>query len=162
MLNPAARSSGECAGVAWPALNGDFGRLLASAISRSDTPQGDALIDARTQDLYGMGLVPKLAKAPRCWLLNHSSDKRSASTGFQSMIAVLDDVVADYNMAVETASGKIWSWQVYRPPAPFDHVYSRLASVLESFFRSGDAPWPPQRALVTAKALHLFQQKHHT
>ena len=149
---------------AWPALNGDFGRLLASAVSRSDTPQGDALIDARTQDLYGMGLVPKLAKAPRCWLVNHSAPpgQKSVSNGFQTVLAVLDGVVADYNMAVETGSGKIWSWQVYRPPAPFEHVYSRLASALEAFVRSGDPPWPPQRALVTAKALHLFQQKHHT
>src|SRR5262249_21197895 len=32
--------------------------LLSSALSRSHTPQGDALLDARTQDLVGLGLVP--------------------------------------------------------------------------------------------------------
>jgi hypothetical protein len=76
------------------------------------------------------------------------------------MLAVLDGVVADYNIAIETASGKIWSWQVYRPPAPFEHVYSRLAATLEAFFRSDDHPWPVQRSLTLAQALELFQKQH--
>jgi hypothetical protein len=133
----------------WPALNGSFAPLLASAISRSDSPQGDALVDSRTQDLVGLGLVEKLAKAPRCWALRHAS-------ALHSMVAVMDGVVADYNVAVETGSGKVWSWQLYRPPSPFEHVYSRLAAALERFFRSGEPPWALRRSLVTAQALEGF------
>jgi hypothetical protein len=137
----------------WAPLNGEFSQLLASALSRSDTPQGDALVDCRTQDLVGLGLVQKLAKSPRCWKLSHSN-------GHSSMIAVLDGVVADYNIAVETSGGKIWSWQLYRPPAPFEHVYSRMAAVLERFFRSGESPWPLNRSIVTAHLLEEFASRH--
>ena len=139
------------------ALEDEFGPLLASALSRSDSPQGDALTDARTQDIFGLGLVPKLAKAPRCWRLRLSSPSHR-QPAFPAMLAVLDGVVADYNLAVETATGKICSWQVYRPPGPFEHTYSRLAGSLESFFRSGDPPWPADRALITAGALELFEK----
>ena len=70
--------------------------LLAAALSRSHSPQGDSLADGRTQDIHGLGLVPKLARNPRGWLLEHRDGLRSA-------ILVLDGAVTDFNFAVRAA-----------------------------------------------------------
>ena len=47
---------------------GDAGRyskeLLVSALSRSDTPQGQTIADGRTQDLVAKGELPKLVEEP--------------------------------------------------------------------------------------------------
>ena len=39
-------------------------KLLASALSRSDTPQGFTLVDGRTQDLTAPGVLQKLVEKP--------------------------------------------------------------------------------------------------
>jgi hypothetical protein len=127
----------------WPWL------LLAAAISRSDTPQGDPVTDGRTQDLVGLGLVPKLARDPRGWLIEHRD-------GLRSTILVLDGVVADFNVAVQARDGRIFSAQLYRPPAAGEHHFSRLAEVIEDFFRTGQAPWPVQRSVLIAGLLENF------
>lgn len=135
----------------WPA--GEQGEwswpLLAAAISRSNTPQGDPVKDGRTQDLVGLGLVPKLARAPRGWLLEHNDGLRSA-------LLVLDGVVADFNFAVRTQDGSVISAQIYRPPFPADQQFSRLAEVMEKFFESGKPPWPVERNILTAGLLEVF------
>jgi hypothetical protein len=123
--------------------------LLAAAISRSDSPQGDPVKDGRTQDLVGLGLVPKLATEPRGWLLEHRDALRSA-------ILVLDGVVADYNFAVRARDGRIFSAQLFRPPPPGEHHFSKLVAALEDFFRTGKPPWPVQRNLLVAGLLEIF------
>jgi hypothetical protein len=123
--------------------------LLAAALSRSNTPQGDPMRDGRTQDLVGLGLVPKLAKAPRGWLLEHHDGLRTA-------LLVLDGVVTDFNFAVRAAGGRIHSAQLFRAPSPGDHQYSRLAAVLDDFFVSGKEPWSVKRNLLVAALLELF------
>ena len=102
--------------------------LLAAAISRSDSPQGDPVKDGRTQNLAGLGLVPGLARDPRGWVLQHRD-------GLKSTILVLDGVIADYSFAVQAGDGTVTSAQLYRPPAPAQHQFSRLAAVLEDFTR---------------------------
>ena len=123
--------------------------LLAAAISRSDSPHGDPVKDGRTQDLVGLGLVPKLATEPCGWLLEHRDGLRSA-------ILVLDGVVADFNFAVRARDGSIFSAQLFRPPPPGEHHFSRLAAVLEDFFQTGKPPWPVQRNLLIAGLLETF------
>ena len=123
--------------------------LLGAAISRSDSPQGDPARDGRTQDIVGLGLVPKLATEPRCWLLEHRDGLRCA-------ILVLDGAVADFNFAVRTRDGTILSAQLFRPPPPGEHQFSRLAAVLEDFFRTGKPPWPVQRNVLIAGVLEIF------
>ncbi len=137
--------AGEKGEWSWP--------LLAAAISRSNTPQGDPVKDGRTQDLAGLGLVPKLARAPRGWLLEHAD-------GFRSTLLVLDGVVADFNFAVRTQAGSVISAQLYRPPLPADHQFSRLAEAMENFFSSGKPPWLLARNTLTAGLLEVFA--HHT
>jgi hypothetical protein len=124
-------------------------RLLAAAISRSNTVQGAPLKDGRTQDVVGQGLVPSLATRPRGWLVEHHDDVRTA-------LLVLDGLVADYNFAVRRADGGVVSAQLYRPPPPMQDQFSRLATVLEDFFRTGKAPWPIQRSVVIASSLESF------
>ncbi|HEY8746468.1 MAG TPA: hypothetical protein VIM11_00730 [Tepidisphaeraceae bacterium] len=124
-------------------------RLLAAALSRSDSPQGDPVRDGRTQDLLGLGLVPGLARSPRAWVIDHTDDVRST-------ILVLDGVIADFNFAVELANGSIVSAQLYRPPAPQRHEFSRLAAVIERFFVSRKSPWLPRRSVLTSGLLGAF------
>jgi hypothetical protein len=125
--------------------------LLGHALSRSDRPQGDPVTDGRTQDLVGLGLVPQLARQPRGWLLEHRD-------GLRSMLLDLDGVVDDFNFAVKTGGGQIISAQLHRPPGVAQHQFSRLAGILERFFRTGDVPWPVPRSLLVAGLLELFDQ----
>jgi hypothetical protein len=118
--------------------------LLAAAISRSNTTQGDPVRDGRTQDLVGLGLVQKLARDPRGWIIEHRD-------GLHSTILVLDGVVADFNFAVRARDGTITSAQLYRPPAPNRCEFDRLAMVLEDFFVTRSAPWPIEHSLFTAQ-----------
>jgi hypothetical protein len=123
--------------------------LLAAALSRSHTPQGNALLDGRTEDLVGLGLVPKLARNPRGWLLEHRDGLRSA-------ILFLDGVVADYNFAVRTLDGSVISAQLLRGAPPAEQHFSRLAGTVDDFFRTGKAPWPIERNLLIAGLLEAF------
>jgi len=135
--------AGEKSLWSWP--------LLAAALSRSHTPQGDAVLDGRTQDLAGLGLVPKLARNPRGWLLDHRDGLRTA-------ILVLDGVVADFNFAVRLQRGDVLSAQLFRAPPPAEHHFSRLAAAMEDFFRDGPRPWPVERNLLIAGLLEIFRK----
>jgi hypothetical protein len=120
--------------------------LLAAALSRSDTPQGDAVADGRTQDLVGLGYVPKLARKPRGWLIEHRD-------GVRSTVLVLDGVIADYCLALKTSDGSMISAQLYQPPKPAQHQFSRLARVVDDFFHGAAAPWPIEQSVLSAGLL---------
>ena len=125
--------------------------LLAAAISRSDSPQGDPVRDGRTQDIVGLGLVPGLARDPLAWLVEHRD-------GLRSSILILDGVVADIDFAVRTKGGEVISAQIYRPPEPARHEFSRLAEVIETFFTGARPPWPVERSLLMVGALEVFDR----
>lgn len=125
--------------------------LLASALSRSDSPQGDPVLDGRTQDLVGLGLVPKLARNPLAWLIEHQD-------GLRTTILVLDGVVADCNFAVRARDGRVLSAQLFHAPAPAEHHFSQLAATIEDFFRSGKPPWPVRRNVLIAGLLEAFRK----
>ena len=125
--------------------------LLSAALSRSDSPQGDAIKDGRTQDLVGLGLVPKLARDPHGWLLEHTD-------GVRTVLLVLDGVVADFNFAVRLTDGSDLSAQLFRAPTPGQEHFSQLAAKLEDFFRTGEPPWPVSRGLLTAGLLDACRQ----
>ncbi len=118
--------------------------LLGAAISRSNTTQGAAVRDGRTQDLVGLGLVKKLARNPRGWIVEHID-------GLRSTILVLDGVVADINFAVRSRDGAIISAQLYRPPGPNRAEFDRLAGTLEQFFTTRHSPWPVERGLFVSR-----------
>jgi hypothetical protein len=133
----------------WPNLKKDFWPLVKSAISRSDTPQGDAALDGRTQDVVKLGLIESLAKNPRGWLIEYRD-------GFLAALLVLDGVLADYNFALQTKEGRIISAQLYRPPTPGEHHYSNLAAAIDQFFDTGTPPWPLEQNLAIVELLERF------
>lgn len=143
LAGPELWRAGDRGDWSWP--------LLSTALSRSDSPQGDTLLDGRTQDLVGLGVVPGLAREARGWLLEHTDGVRSA-------LLVLDGVVADYNFAVRLQSGREISAQLFRAPAPAEEHFSQLAAVLEDFFRNGRPPWSVLRSLLTAGLLEAARQ----
>ena len=124
--------------------------LLAAALSRSHSPQGDSVADGRTQDIHGLGLVPKLARNPRGWLLEHRDGLRSA-------LLVLDGVVADFNFTVHAADGTMLSAQLFRAPLPMEQHYSRLVGAMENFFIGQTPPWKIERSLLTTALLETFR-----
>jgi hypothetical protein len=129
--------------------------LLAAALSRSDSPQGNALIDGRTENLVRLGLVQKLVRKPRGWLLEHRDGLRTA-------VLVLNGVVGDYNVALQTGDGSILSTQIYRAPKPARHEFSRLAAVVEDYFTAGTPPWQAGRSLLTAELAEAFGKVAHS
>lgn len=124
--------------------------LLAAALSRSHSPQGNSVTDGRTQDLAGLGLVPKLARHPQAWLIEHRD-------GLRTTLLVLDGVLADFNFAVRTAGGRVFSAQLFRAPPPLEQHYSLLAAAVEDFFETRKLPWPLERNLLIAGLLEAFR-----
>jgi hypothetical protein len=132
----------------WAALKSDFSPLVKSAIARSDSPQGNALQDGRTEDLVRLKMLEGLVKTPRALLLDVGEIKCA--------ITVMNGALADYNVAAQSRSGAIASAQVHRSPPPGQHHYSRLAAMLEKYFRTGAPPWPPeQNVFMTDLFEHL-------
>jgi hypothetical protein len=128
-------------------LEGRTGQLLAAALSRSDSPQGNSVADGRTQDLYVKGLVPKLAREPRLWVLEHRD-------GLISRVAALDGVINDTVLAVYAGGSRIVSTQLYRPPPPAEALHDRLVEAVRQFI-GGKSPWPPSRGMRLAEILEL-------
>ena len=124
--------------------------LVTAALSRSHTPQGNAILDGRTEDLAGLGLVPKLARDARGWLLEHRDGVRSA-------LLVLNGVIADVNVAVAVRDGSTISAQLFRPPRPQQEQYSRFAASLLEFFASGREPWPAARSLREVQLIEAMR-----
>ena len=127
--------------------NGDWPwPLLAAAISRSNTTQGDPVRDGRTQDIVGLGRLQKLVAQPRGWLIEHRD-------GLRSTVLVLDGAIADINLAVRSRDGLIVSTQLYRPPAPNRSEFDRLAAVVDEFLASRNPPWPIERSRLVAQLM---------
>jgi len=124
--------------------------LLAAALSRSHSPQGDAVLDGRTQDIAGLGLVPKLARRPQAWLLEHCD-------GLRTSVLVLDGVVADLSFAVRATDSRVFSAQLFRAPPPVEQHFSLLAAAVEKFFLTRKSPWPLERNLLIAGLLETFR-----
>ncbi|MCZ6794911.1 MAG: hypothetical protein O7J95_15005 [Planctomycetota bacterium] len=123
-----------------------FQELLASAVSRSDTPRGDPERDGRTQDIVGKGLLPELVQRPVLALLEHADGLRSA-------VVRLDGAVRDFNFAVRDTAGRVTSAQLYRPPPPGEHHYDRLAALLDEFFVHRRPPHPFERNVLVGALL---------
>lgn len=131
------------------AYSREWSDLLSSAISRSNTIQGDPVLDGRTQDVFGSRRLETLAPNARAWIIEHHD-------GLISAIFVLDGALADFNCALQLRDRTILSAQLYRPPAPAQDHFSGLAAVIEAFFQSGEPPWQADKPLHVAAALETF------
>ena len=127
------------------------GKLVAAALSRSNTTQGGALRDGRTQDIYGLGLLPTLAKTPRAIIMQGQS-------GIRATILILDGAIADTTLAFSDETGAIFSTQLYRPPAPNREEFSRFAATIEDFFHSGTAFQSADQSYFVADFFDRFRE----
>lgn len=116
-------------GEAWKlACAIEWRELLAAAVSRSNTIQGDPEKDGRTQDIVGLQLLEKLAAKPRAWTIGFAG-------GLGAAVFDLTGALEDLNFAAATEAGVV-STQFYRPPLPMQDHFSPLAEQIERFFRA--------------------------
>jgi hypothetical protein len=114
------RKSGESGVAAVQMIEGDAvwkamddGRyskeLLTAALSRSDSPQGQAVVDGRTQDLVAKGELPKLVKTPAAYFLEYRD-------GLKATLLMLNGAVKDFNFAARIKGAGIQSTQFFLSP----------------------------------------------
>ncbi|MBT6237965.1 MAG: hypothetical protein HOI50_06385 [Verrucomicrobia bacterium] len=125
--------------------------LFSAAASRTNSKQGDATIDGRTQDIVGLGMVPKLAKDTRAWIFKHND-------GLKSTIITVDGILNDDNFAARTKAGDTLSAQFYRPPKPNDHQFSRMMDRITSFLIDGENAFSEKRTLLWGNVIRALQE----
>ncbi|RPI18897.1 MAG: hypothetical protein EHM65_01880 [Acidobacteriales bacterium] len=129
---------------------GDEGRwskqLLTAALSRSDTPQGLTVTDGRTQDMLAHGELPKLAKNPAVYFIEHND-------GLKTTLLMLNGALQDYNFAARVRGLGVQSTQFLLTPVPNVTYSARLVSKIEDLFETGRAPYPVERTLIVSGIL---------
>lgn len=129
---------------------GDEGRyskeLLTAALSRSDSPQGQSVVDGRTQDLVGKGELPRLVKNPAAYFIEHRD-------GLKATLLMLNGAVKDFNFAARIKGGGIQSTQFFLSPEPNVTYSACLVRKIEEMFETGKAPYPVERTLLVSGIL---------
>jgi hypothetical protein len=121
--------------------------LLASALSRSDTPLGLSLEDSRPQDMVGDGVLPKLVEKPAAYFIEYSD-------GLKATLLMLNGAVRDFNFAAKVKGmEKPQSLQFLLTPEPNVTYSACLMSKVEEMYESGKAPYPVERTLLTSGML---------
>ena len=120
--------------------------LLVSALSRSDSPQGQSIADGRTQDLVAKGELPRLVKNPAAYFIEYRD-------GLTATLLMLNGAVKDFTFAARLKGGAIQSTQFFLSPEP-NVTYSQcLARKIEELFETGKAPYPVERTLLVSGVL---------
>ena len=129
---------------------GDEGRyskeLLTAALSRSDSPQGQSVVDGRTQDLVGKGELPRLVKNPAAYFIEYRD-------GLKATLLMLNGAVKDFNFAARIKGGGIQSTQFFLSPEPNVTYSACLVRKIEEMFETGKAPYPVERTLLVSGIL---------
>jgi hypothetical protein len=126
-------------------------QLLVSALSRSDTPLGLTLKDARTQDLYGSGELRKLVERPSAYFIERND-------GLRTTLLMLNGAIRDYNFAARIKGKGVASMQFFLSPTPNVTYSACLVSKIEELFTTGRAPYPVERTLIVSGALESCLQ----
>lgn len=134
---------------------GKWEPLLEAALSRSNSPQGKSVEDGRTQDITNVDAFTAMIEHGRLIRVVEID-------GFQMVVVVANGAVKDFTMAFEDEEGKVFSTQIYRPPAPTRNDFDRLVQVIEGMFETGKAPWPFVRSYQHANLLSIlrYQSKY--
>ena len=120
--------------------------LLVSALSRSDSPQGQTIEDGRTQDLVTKGELPRLVKNPAAYFIEYRD-------GLKATLLMLNGAVKDFNFAARLKGGAVQSTQFFLSPEP-NVTYSQcLVRKIEELFETGKAPYPVERTLLVSGVL---------
>ncbi len=125
--------------------------LLVSALSRSDTPLGLTLEDARTQDLLGSGELRRLVKNPAAYFIERND-------GLRTTLLMLNGAVRDYTFAARVKGRGVLSTQFFLSPTPNVTYSACLVSKIEEMFVTGKAPYPVERTLIVSGALESCLQ----
>jgi len=125
--------------------------LLVAALSRSDSPLGLTVEDARTQDLLGSGQLQKIVKKPAAYFIERND-------GLRTTLLMLDGAVRDYNFAARIKGKGIASTQFFLSPTPNVTYSACLVSKIEELFVTGKAPYPVERTLIVSGALESCLQ----
>ena len=120
--------------------------LLVSALSRSDTPQGQTIVDGRTQDLVAKGELPKLVKKPAAYFLEYRD-------GLKATLLMLNGAVKDFTFAARVKGAGVQSTQFFLSPEPNVTYSACLVSKIEELFETGKAPYPVERTLLVSGVL---------
>jgi hypothetical protein len=117
--------------------------LLISALSRSDTPQGQTITDGRTQDLVGKGELPKLVKNPAAYFIEYRD-------GLKATLLMLNGAVKDFTFAARVKGSGLQSTQFFLSPEPNVTYSACLVAKIEELFETGKAPYPVERTLLVS------------
>ena len=120
--------------------------LLVSALSRSDTPQGQTIVDGRTQDLVTKGELPRLVKNPAAYFLEYRD-------GLKATLLMLNGAVKDFTFAARVKGAGVQSTQFFLSPEPNVTYSACLVSKIEELFETGKAPYPVERTLLVSGVL---------
>jgi hypothetical protein len=129
---------------------GDAGRyskeLLESALSRSDTPQGQTIVDGRTQNLVAKGELPKLVKNPAAYFIEYRD-------GLKATLLMLNGAIKDFTFAARVRGSGVQSTQFFLSPEPNVTYSACLVAKIEEMFETGKAPYPVERTLLVSGIL---------
>lgn len=120
--------------------------LLTSALSRSDTPQGQTIVDGRTQDLVRKGELPKLVKKPAAYFIEYRD-------GLKATLLMLDGAIKDFTFAARVRGAGVQSTQFFLSPEPNVTYSACLVRKIEELFETGKAPYPVERTLLVSGIL---------
>jgi len=120
--------------------------LLSAALSRSDTPQGQTLVDGRTEDLVGKGELPKLVKTPAAYFIEYRD-------GLKATLLMLNGSVKDFTFAARVKGAGVQSTQFFLSPEPNVTYSACLVRKIEELFETGKAPYPVERTLLVSGML---------
>ncbi len=130
--------------------NGLFSKeLLESALSRSDSPQGQTIVDGRTQDLVAKGELPKLVKNPAAYMIEYRD-------GLKATLLMLNGAVKDFTFAARVKGpdgSALLSTQFLLSPEPNVTYSACLVRKIEELFEIGKAPYPVERTLLVSGML---------
>jgi hypothetical protein len=132
----------------WKAADeGRYSReLLVSALSRSDSPQGQTVVDGRTQDLVAKGELPRLVKTPAAYFIEYRD-------GLKATLLMLTGAVKDFTFATRIKGSGIQSTQFFLSPEPNVTYSACLVRQIEELFEARKAPYPVERTLLVSGVL---------
>jgi hypothetical protein len=122
------------------------GDLLVSALSRSDSPQGQTVVDGRTQDLVAKGELPTLVKNPAAYFIEYRD-------GLKATLLMLNGAVKDFTFAARVKGAGVQSTQFFLSPEPNVTYSACLVRKIEELFETGTAPYPVERTLLVSGVL---------
>lgn len=132
-------------------------RLLAAALSRSDTPLGLTVKDGRTQDLIASGELPKLAEKPAAYFIEYKD-------GLKAVLLMLNGAIKDFNFAARVKGLGVVSTQFLLTPEPNLSYSAALFGRVEDLFLTGKPAHPVERTLLVSgmleSCLNSRVQKH--